>query len=61
MRSTNGDADYAGDVEATTVVRDLLPLVVDPMTGPSASWTKGRRSGTIDRAAVLAAMVEDDA
>jgi glycine betaine/proline transport system ATP-binding protein len=60
MRSTNGGADYAGDVEATTVVRDVLPRMVDH-DRPFRVVSEGSQVGTIDRAAVLAAMVEDDA
>ncbi len=60
MRSANGGATYAGDVEATTVVRDVLPRLVDE-DRPFRVVSDGAQVGTVDRAAVLAAMVEDEA
>ncbi len=58
MRSTNGDADYAGDVDAGTVVRDLLPKVVSEHR-PFRVVDDGTQIGVVDRTAVLSAMVED--
>ncbi|MGZ8622734.1 MAG: quaternary amine ABC transporter ATP-binding protein [Actinomycetota bacterium] len=60
MRSANGDADYAGDVDASTVVRDLLPLVVSEHR-PFRVVDGDAQIGVVDRTAVLSAMVEDDA
>ena len=60
MRSANGGADYAGDVEATTIVRDLLPRLVDH-DRPYRVVDGVTQIGVVDRAAVLAAMVEGDA
>jgi glycine betaine/proline transport system ATP-binding protein len=58
MRSTNGDADYAGDVDAGTVVRDLLPMVVSEHR-PFRVVADGAQIGVVDRTAVLSAMIED--
>ena len=58
MRSTNGDADYAGDVDAGTVVRDLLPMVVSEHR-PFRVVDDGAQIGVVDRTAVLSAMIED--
>ncbi len=58
MRAANGDADYAGDVASTTIVRDLLPMVVDH-DRPYRVVDGERQIGVVDRRAVLAAMVED--
>jgi glycine betaine/proline transport system ATP-binding protein len=60
MRSANGGAVYAGDVEATTIVRDLLPRMVDH-DRPYRVVDGATQIGVVDRAAVLAAMVEGDA
>ena len=58
MRSTNGDADYAGDVDAGTIVRDLLPMVVSEHR-PFRVVDEGAQIGVVDRTAVLSAMIED--
>jgi glycine betaine/proline transport system ATP-binding protein len=58
MRAANGDGEYAGDVEATTVVRDLLPKVVDH-DRPYRVVDGASQIGVVDRRAVLAAMLED--
>jgi len=60
MRAANGDADYAGDVDAGTVVRDLLPMVVSEHR-PFRVVDGEAQIGVVDRTAVLSAMVEDDA
>ncbi len=59
MRSGDGEGDYAGDVEATTIVRDLLPRLVD-QERPFRVLSDGVQVGAVDRAAVLAAMVDGD-
>jgi glycine betaine/proline transport system ATP-binding protein len=58
MRSPNGDAEYAGDVDAATVVRDVLPMVVEEHR-PFRVVEDEVQIGVVDRTAVLAAMVED--
>jgi glycine betaine/proline transport system ATP-binding protein len=58
MRPANGDADYAGDVASSTIVQDLLGLVVKS-DRPYRVVDDGSQVGVIDRAAVLSAMVED--
>jgi glycine betaine/proline transport system ATP-binding protein len=57
MRETNGDADFAGDVAASTIVQELLPLVVREQR-PYRVIDNGRQVGVVDRTAVLSAMVE---
>ena len=57
MRPTDGEADYAGDVAATTVIQDLLPRVVEEHR-PYRVMDDGAQVGVVDRTAVLAAMVE---
>jgi glycine betaine/proline transport system ATP-binding protein len=58
MRSGDGEADYAGDVAASTIVQDLLPLVVDERR-PYRVVEGERQVGIVDRTAVLAAMIEE--
>ena len=57
MRAANGDGDYAGEVDAATIVQDLLPLVVRDER-PYRVIDAGAQVGVVDRAAVLSAMVE---
>ncbi|MGE5227989.1 MAG: quaternary amine ABC transporter ATP-binding protein [Planctomycetaceae bacterium] len=57
MRAANGDGDYAGEVDAATIVQDLLPLVVRDER-PYRVLEAGAPVGVVDRAAVLSAMVE---
>jgi glycine betaine/proline transport system ATP-binding protein len=59
MRETNGDADYAGDVAASTIVQDVLPLVVGEHR-PYRVVEDGAQIGVVDRTAVLSAMVEGE-
>ena len=58
MRAGDGAADYAGDVPATTIVQDILPMVVGS-DRPFRVVDDGAQVGVVDRRAVLAAMVED--
>jgi glycine betaine/proline transport system ATP-binding protein len=58
MRPANRDADYAGDVAASTIVQDLLPMVVSNEL-PFRVLEGADQVGVIDRTAVLTAMVED--
>jgi glycine betaine/proline transport system ATP-binding protein len=58
MRSGDGEADYAGEVPADTIVQDLLPLVVTN-DRPYRVIDEGTQVGVVDRTAVLRAMVED--
>ena len=58
MRPANGDAAYAGDVASTTIVQDLLPMVVSSDL-PFRVIEDANQVGVIDRTAVLTAMVED--
>jgi glycine betaine/proline transport system ATP-binding protein len=58
MRSANGDHDFAGEVSATTVVQDLLPLVAQEHR-PFRVVEAGAAIGVVDRTAVLEAMVEE--
>jgi glycine betaine/proline transport system ATP-binding protein len=58
MRSGDGEADYAGEVAADTIVQDLLPLVVTN-DRPYRVIDDGTQVGVVDRTAVLRAMVED--
>jgi glycine betaine/proline transport system ATP-binding protein len=60
MHPVNGGADYAGDVAATTIVQDLLSMVVNEHR-PYRVVDGAAQIGVVDRAAVLAAMVEGDA
>ncbi|HTG46210.1 MAG TPA: glycine betaine/L-proline ABC transporter ATP-binding protein [Actinomycetota bacterium] len=57
MRATDGDAEYAGDVAASTVIQDLLPKVVEEHR-PYRVMDDGAQVGVVDRTAVLAAMIE---
>jgi len=59
MRQPNGDADYAGDVASSTIVQDLLPLVVSS-DRPFRVVDDGAQIGVVDRTAVLSAMVEKE-
>jgi len=54
----NGDADYAGDVAASTIVQDLLSLVVNEHR-PYRVVHDGEQIGVVDRTAVLEAMIEE--
>jgi glycine betaine/proline transport system ATP-binding protein len=58
MRAGDGEVDYAGDVPATTIVQDILPMVVGSER-PFRVVDRGTQVGVVDRRAVLAAMVED--
>jgi glycine betaine/proline transport system ATP-binding protein len=58
MRSPNGDADYAGDVDASEVVQDLLVRVAEEHR-PFRVVEDGSQIGVVDRTAVLAAMIEE--
>jgi glycine betaine/proline transport system ATP-binding protein len=58
MRAGDGEVDYAGDVPATTIVQDILPMVVGSER-PFRVVDRGAQVGVVDRRAVLAAMVED--
>ncbi|MEA2521486.1 MAG: glycine betaine/proline transport system ATP-binding protein [Actinomycetota bacterium] len=57
MRPADGASDYAGDVAATTVVQDLLPMVVEERR-PYRVIDGGNQIGIVDRTAVLTAMIE---
>jgi glycine betaine/proline transport system ATP-binding protein len=57
MRTTDGPADYAGDVEAGTVIQELLPVVVKT-DRPLRVMDDGQQVGLLDRTAVLEAMME---
>jgi glycine betaine/proline transport system ATP-binding protein len=58
MRSANGEADFAGDVDASEVVQDLLAKVAEEHR-PFRVVEGGQQVGVVDRTAVLAAMIED--
>ncbi|MEO8293094.1 MAG: ATP-binding cassette domain-containing protein, partial [Actinomycetota bacterium] len=58
MRAGDGEVHYAGDVPATTIVQDILPMVVGSER-PFRVIDGGAQVGVVDRRAVLAAMVED--
>lgn len=58
MRPVNGDGDYAGDIPASTIVQDLLPLMVTSER-PYRVVDGTTQVGVVDRTAVLTAMVED--
>jgi glycine betaine/proline transport system ATP-binding protein len=58
MRAGDGEADYAGDVPATTIVQDILPMVVGS-DRPFRVVDGDAQVGVVDRRAVLSAMVED--
>jgi glycine betaine/proline transport system ATP-binding protein len=58
MRAGDGEADYAGDVAATTIVQDILPMVVGS-DRPFRVVDGDAQVGVVDRRAVLTAMVED--
>src|SRR3989441_4917299 len=60
MRPANGDAEYSGDVEAATIVQELLSLVVKS-DRPLRVVDGGMQIGVVDRTAVLAAIVEGTA
>jgi glycine betaine/proline transport system ATP-binding protein len=57
MRPTDEASDYAGDVAATTIVQDLLPMVVEEQR-PYRVIDGGSQIGVVDRTAVLSAMIE---
>jgi glycine betaine/proline transport system ATP-binding protein len=57
MRATDGAVDYAGDVDAATVIQDLLPIVVKTER-PIRVMDDGSQVGVVDRTAVLEAMME---
>ncbi len=57
MRSTDGAAGFAGDVDAGVVIQDVLPLVVKSDL-PLRVMDAGRQVGVLDRTAVLEAMME---
>jgi glycine betaine/proline transport system ATP-binding protein len=58
MRRGDGAAEYAGDVAASTIVQDLLPLVAEERR-PFRVVDDGAQIGVVDRSAVLAAMIEE--
>ena len=58
MRAGDGATDYAGDVPASTIVQEILPMVVGSER-PFRVVDDGTQVGVVDRKAVLAAMVED--
>jgi glycine betaine/proline transport system ATP-binding protein len=58
MRAGDGEVDYAGDVAATTIVQDILPMVVGS-DRPFRVVDGDAQVGVVDRRAVLTAMVED--
>jgi glycine betaine/proline transport system ATP-binding protein len=58
MQPTDGETDYAGDVEAGDVVQSLLARVVHEGR-PFRVVEGGTQIGMVDRTAVLAAMVEE--
>jgi glycine betaine/proline transport system ATP-binding protein len=58
MRPANGEIEYAGDVPASTIVQDLLPLMISS-DRPYRVVDGGTQVGVVDRTAVLSAMVED--
>jgi glycine betaine/proline transport system ATP-binding protein len=57
MRATDGAVDYGGDVDAATVLQDLLPIVVKTER-PIRVMDDGSQVGVVDRTAVLEAMME---
>jgi glycine betaine/proline transport system ATP-binding protein len=57
MRATDGTVDYGGDVDAATVLQDLLPIVVKTER-PIRVMDDGSQVGVVDRTAVLEAMME---
>jgi glycine betaine/proline transport system ATP-binding protein len=57
MREGDGAAEYAGDVAASTIVQDLLPMVAEERR-PFRVVDQGAQVGVVDRTAVLAAMIE---
>jgi glycine betaine/proline transport system ATP-binding protein len=57
MREGDGAAEYAGDVAASTIVQDLLPMVAEERR-PFRVVDQGSQVGVVDRTAVLAAMIE---
>jgi glycine betaine/proline transport system ATP-binding protein len=58
MRPSNGDTDYAGDIDAAVVVQDLLAKVAEERR-PFRVVDAGSQVGVVDRTAVLAAMIEE--
>jgi glycine betaine/proline transport system ATP-binding protein len=58
MRPSDGATEFAGDVDAATLVQDLLPLVVKTER-PLRVLDDGAPVGIVDRTAVLTAMVEE--
>jgi glycine betaine/proline transport system ATP-binding protein len=58
MRHANGERDFAGDVDASEVVQDLLVKVAEEHR-PFRVVDHGHEVGVVDRTAVLAAMIED--
>jgi glycine betaine/proline transport system ATP-binding protein len=57
MREGDGATEYAGDVAASTIVQDLLPMVAEEHR-PFRVVDDGSQVGVVDRTAVLAAMIE---
>jgi glycine betaine/proline transport system ATP-binding protein len=57
MRATDGAVDDAGEVDAATVIQDLLPIVVKTER-PIRVMDDGSQVGVVDRTAVLEAMME---
>jgi glycine betaine/proline transport system ATP-binding protein len=57
MRATDGAVEYAAEVDAATVIQELLPIVVRTER-PIRVMDDGRQIGVLDRTAVLEAMME---
>jgi glycine betaine/proline transport system ATP-binding protein len=57
MRATDGAVEYAGEVDATMVIQELLPIVVKTER-PLRVMDDGQQIGLLDRTAVLEAMME---
>ena len=58
MRPANGEVEFAGDVAASTIVQDVLPLMITS-DRPYRVVDGSTPVGVVDRTAVLSAMVED--
>jgi len=58
MRPANGEVEFAGDVAASTIVQDVLPLMITSER-PYRVVDGSTPVGVVDRTAVLSAMVED--
>jgi glycine betaine/proline transport system ATP-binding protein len=58
MRPANGEVEFAGDVAVTTIVQDVLPLMITSER-PYRVVDGTTPVGVVDRTAVLSAMVEE--